>query len=97
VLFPHAIAKAQYGASGQGLEWAAATMTQFYMGKVNTVLGGLRRMPPTADETVQVMANGWDYLNAHRGRTHYRHFRCRGSPLGSGALHRPTNASVMSG
>jgi hypothetical protein len=84
--YVHNIAKAQYGASVQGLEWAEATMTRLYMGKVNTVLGGLKRMQPTSDEAAQVIANGWDYLNEHRGRTHYRHFRRGGYPLGSGGM-----------
>jgi hypothetical protein len=82
----HNIAKAQYGASVHGLEWAEATMTRLYMGKVHTVLGGLRRMQPTSDEAAQVIANGWDYLNEHRGRTHYRHVRRGGYPLGSGGI-----------
>jgi len=28
----------------------------------------------------------WDYLNEHRGRTHYRHLRRGGYPLGSGGI-----------
>ena len=65
----HKIAKAHYGTSLQGLEWAEATMTRLYMGKVSAVLGGLRRMQPTSDEAAQAIANGWEYLNEHRGRT----------------------------
>ena len=56
------------------------------MGKVSAVLGGLRRMQPTSDEAAQAIANGWEYLNAHRGRTHYRRFRRGGYPLGSGGI-----------
>jgi hypothetical protein len=82
----HRIAKAQYGASVQAVEWAEATMTRLYLGKVSTVLGGLRRMQPTSDEAAQVITNGWEYLNAHRGRTHYRQFRRGGYPLGSGGI-----------
>jgi hypothetical protein len=84
--YVHNVAKAQYGASLQGLEWAEATMTRLYMGKVSAVLGGLRRMQPTSDEAAQAIANGWEYLNAHRGRTHYRRFRRGGYPLGSGGI-----------
>jgi hypothetical protein len=80
------IAKAQYGTSLPGLEWAEATMTRLYLGKVSTVLGGLRRMQPTSDEAAQTIANGWEYLNEHRGRTHYRHLRRGGYPLGSGGI-----------
>ena len=82
----HKIAKAHYGTSLQGLEWAEATMTRLYVGKVSAVLGGLRRMQPTSDEAAQVIANGWEYLNAHRGRTHYRQLRRGGYPLGSGGI-----------
>ena len=54
-LFPHArqsldsypcaddiqnVAKAHYGASLQALEWAEATRTRLYVGKVSSVLGG---------------------------------------------------------
>ena len=80
------IAKAQYGTSLQGLEWAEATMRRLYLGKVSTVLGGLRHMQPTSDEAAQTIANGWEYLNEHRGRTHYRHLRRGGYPLGSGGI-----------
>ena len=82
----HKIAKAQYGTSLQGLEWAEATMTRLYMGKVSAVLGGLRRMQPTSDEAAQAIANGWEYLHAHRGRTNYRQLRRGGYPLGSGGI-----------
>jgi hypothetical protein len=82
----HNIAKVQYGASVQGLEWAEATMTRLYLGKGNAVLGGLRRMQPTSDEAAQTIANGWEYLHEHRGRTHYRQCRRGGYPLGSGGI-----------
>ena len=55
-------------------------MTRRDLGKVNAVLGGLRRMQPTSDEAAQVIANGGEYLNAHRGRTHYRRLRYGGYP-----------------
>lgn len=56
------------------------------MGPVSAVLGGLRRMQPTADEAAQARANGWEYRNAPRGRTTYRPLRRGGYPLGSGGL-----------
>jgi hypothetical protein len=84
--YVHNIAKAQYGTSLQGLEWAEATMTRLYMGKMSAVLGGLRRMQPTSDEAAQTIANGWAYLDEHRGRTHYRQLRRGGYALGSGGI-----------
>jgi hypothetical protein len=84
--YVHNVAKAQYGASLQGLEWAEATMTRLYMGKVSAVLGGLKRMQPASDAAAQAIANGWESLNAHRGRTPYRQFRRGGYPWGSGGI-----------
>lgn len=82
----HRVAKAQYGASVQALEWVEATMTRLYVGKVGRVLGGLRRMQASSDEADQAIANCWDYLDAHRERTHYRTLRRGGYPLGSGGI-----------
>jgi hypothetical protein len=84
--YVHNIAKAQYGTSLQGLEWAEATMTRLYLGNVSAVLGGLRRMQPTSDDAARVIMNGWEYLDEHRGRTNYRQLRRRGYPLGSGGI-----------
>ena len=82
----HTVATAHYGASLQGLAWAEATMTRLYMGQGSAVLGGLRRMQPTSHEAAQAMANGWEDLHVHRGRTHYRRGRRGGYPLGSGGI-----------
>jgi hypothetical protein len=82
----HRVAKAHYGASVQALEWVEATMTRLYLGKVGVVLGGLQRMQAQSDEAAQAIANCWDYLNEHRGRTAYRKLRRGGYPLGSGGI-----------
>jgi Uncharacterised protein family (UPF0236) len=82
----HRVAKAHYGASVQAVEWVEATMTRLSLGKVGVVLGGLQRMQAQSDEAAQAIANCWDYLNAHRGRTPYRHLRRGGYPLGSGGI-----------
>ena len=81
----HKIAKAQYGTSLQGLEWAEATMTRLYMGKVSAVLGRLRRMQPTSAEALKAIDNCWAYLNGHRDEG-YGMFRRGGYPLGSGGM-----------
>jgi hypothetical protein len=70
----------------QGLEWAEATMTWLYLGRVSAVLGGLTRMQPTSTEAAQAITNGWAYLDEHRGRTHYSQLRRGGYPLGSGGI-----------
>jgi hypothetical protein len=82
----HRMAKAQYGSSLQALEWVEATLTRLYLGKVAAVLGGLRRLQATSEEAAKAMANCWDYLNEHRGRTAYRKLRRGGYPLGSGGI-----------
>lgn len=82
----HKVAKAHYGASGQALEWVEATMTRLYLGKVGRVLGGLKRMQTQSDEAQKAIANCWDYLHEHRGRTTYQKLRRGGYPLGSGGI-----------
>jgi len=82
----HQMAKAQYGSSQQALEWVEATLTRLYLGKIGWVLGGLSRMHAASEEAAKAIANGWDYLNEHRDRTHYRQFRRGGYPLGSGGI-----------
>jgi hypothetical protein len=82
----HRVAKAHYGASVQAVEWVEATMTRLYLGKVGLVLGGLKRMQAQSDEAEKAIANCWDYLYEHRGRTAYQKLRRGGYPLGSGGI-----------
>jgi hypothetical protein len=79
-------AKGHYGASGQAWEWVEATLTRRSLGTVGLVLGGLKRMQAQSDEAAKAMANGWDSLDAHRGRTASRTLRRGGYPLGSGGI-----------
>lgn len=82
----HKVAKAQYGVSQQALEWVEATLTRLYLGKMGWVLGGLKRMHATSQDAAKAIDNCWEYLHEHRGRTHYRHLRRGGYPLGSGGI-----------
>jgi Transposase len=82
----HRVAKAHYGASVQAVEWVEATMTRLYLGKVGLVLGGLKRMQAQSDEAEKAIANCWNYLDEHRGRTNYRQLRRGSYPLGSGGV-----------
>jgi hypothetical protein len=43
-------------------------------------------MQAQSDEAAQAIANGWAYLDAHRGRTAYQKLRRGGYPLGSGGI-----------
>jgi hypothetical protein len=82
----HRVAKAHYGASVQAVEWVEATMTRLYLGKVGMGLGGLKRMQAQSDEAHKAIANCWDSLHEHRGRTTYQKLRRGGYPLGSGGI-----------
>ena len=82
----HKVAKAQYGDSLQAQEWAEATLTRLYLGKVGQVRGGLRRMQPTSEEALKAIDNCWVYLTDHRSRTHSQTLRRGGYPLGSGGM-----------
>jgi hypothetical protein len=53
----HKVAKAQYGQTCQAVEWVEAPLTRLYLGKVGTVLGGLRRMQPTSAEALKAIDN----------------------------------------
>jgi hypothetical protein len=82
----HKVAKGQYGLPERALEWVEATLTRLYLGKVEWVLGGLRRMQPTSEEARKAIDNCWGYLHAHRQRTPYGKFRRGGYPIGSGGI-----------
>jgi hypothetical protein len=43
-------------------------------------------MQAQSDEAAKAIANCWDYLDAHRGRTAYHKLRRGGYPLGSGGI-----------
>ena len=92
----HKVAKAQYGDSLQAQEWAEATLTRLYLGKVGQVLGGLRRMQPTSEEALKAIDNCWVYLTDHRSRTHYQTLRRGAIPWAVGAWNPRTNSSAMS-
>jgi hypothetical protein len=80
------VATAHYGASVQAVEWVEATRTRLSLGQVGTVLGGLKRMQAQSDAAQKAMANCWDSLYEHRGRTTYHKLRRGGYPLGSGGI-----------
>ena len=61
-------------------------MPRLSLGKMGTVLRGLRRMQPTSDEARQAIDKCWLYLKEHRGRTDYGRLRRGGYPLGSGGM-----------
>ena len=61
-------------------------MTRLSLGQVSLVLGGLHRMKAQSEEAAKAMANCWDSLAMHRGRTAYRALRRGGYPLGSGGI-----------
>jgi hypothetical protein len=82
----HKVAKVHYESAERALEWVEATLTRLYVGKVGWVLGGLKRMKATSEEAAKAISNCWEYLHAHRDRTHYRQLRRGGYPIGSGGI-----------
>jgi hypothetical protein len=68
--YRHTVAKAQYADPFRAHAWTEAPLTRLSLGKVGQVRGGLRRMPPAADEALQALDHCWVYLNAQRRRTH---------------------------
>ena len=82
----HTVARAQDGQTVQALEGVEAPVTRWSMGKMGSVLGGLRRRQPPSNDACKGIANCWGYLNAHRGRTASGRVRRGGSPLGSGGM-----------
>jgi hypothetical protein len=82
----HKVAQVQYASSERALEWVEATLTRLYLGKVRWVLGRLKCMKAASSEAAKAISNCWDYLHAHRHRTHYRQFRRGGYPIGSGGI-----------
>jgi hypothetical protein len=61
-------------------------MSRLSLGKVGLVLGGLKRMQAQSDEAAKAIANCWDYLETHRGRTTSQKLQRGGYPLGSGGI-----------
>lgn len=82
----HTVAKVHYAAPERALAWVEATLTRLSLGKVGWVLGGLRRMQPASDEARKAIDNCWEYLHAHRDRTHDGKLRRGGYPIGSGGI-----------
>jgi Uncharacterised protein family (UPF0236) len=82
----HKVTKVHYESAERALAWVEATLTRLYVGKVEWVLGGLKRMKATSEEAAKAISNCWDYLYAHRDRTHYRQLRRGGYPIGSGGI-----------
>jgi hypothetical protein len=70
----------------QALAGVEATLARLYVGKVGWVLGGFKRMKAASEEAAEAISNCWDYLYAHRDRTHYRQLRRGGDPIGSGGI-----------
>jgi len=83
----HRVAATQYADHPpQALEWVEATMTRLFVGEVDKVMGGLKRMPPSALKAGTEIDNLLIYLRTHRHRIAYRSQRHGGYPLSSGGI-----------
>ena len=93
----HKVAKAQYGQTCQALEWVEATLTRLYMGKVGTVLGGLRRMQATsAKRSKRLTTAGYILMTIGAGLT-MASFAAEAIRWGVGASNRRIHSCIMSG
>jgi len=83
----HTVAATQYGDQPQkALEWVEATMARLFMGEVNPVIGGLRRMEPSTVKAGAEIDNLITYLQNNRPRISYGSQRKGGYPLSSGGI-----------
>jgi uncharacterized protein UPF0236 len=83
----HRVAATQYADHPpQALEWAEATMARLFLGEVNKVIGGLKRLQPSTLKAGTEIANLITYLRNHRHRIAYRSQRHSGYPLSSGGI-----------
>jgi hypothetical protein len=80
------VAKQHYGESLHAQEWAEATMTRLFLGQVQPVISGLKRMQPASDTVANVIAKLVGYLDEHREQVNYGAKRRAGYPLGSGGI-----------
>ncbi len=83
----HTVAQAQYGEQPEkALEGVEGTMARLFMGEVDRVLRGLRRMRPAALKAMAEIEALITYLQNNRHRIHYGSQRQGGYPLSSGGI-----------
>jgi len=83
----HQVATTQYADHPQqALEWVEATLAKLFMGEVDKVIGGLKRMRPSAVKAGPEIDNLITYLRNNRHRIAYRSQRQGGYPLSSGGI-----------
>jgi hypothetical protein len=83
----HAVAAAQYGEQPhKALEWVEAMMARLFVGEVDRVRGGLKRMQPATIKAGAEINNLLTYLQNNRHRVHYGAQRKGGYPLSRGGI-----------
>ena len=101
-LFPHAqlildyyhcsehvreVANDHYGkGTRQAQEWAEATLTRIYYGRMHDVLIGLHNMEPKTEAIEEKIAKLCNYLSDHKNKTRYGAAKRAGYHIGSGAI-----------
>lgn len=81
------VANTHYGqGTEQALEWVESTMCRLFYAEVTNVIGGLRKMKPTNDESAEEIRKLIGYLGNNRHRIHYRGDLIGGYPIGSGGI-----------
>jgi hypothetical protein len=82
----HAVARAQFGETVAGWQWAEAQLTCLYLGEVQRVIEGLQELRAEgspADDDIRKLIR---YLIDHEERVDYGAAKRSGSPRGSGAM-----------
>jgi len=83
----HRLALTQYADHPQqALEWVEATMARLFLGEVDKVIGGLKRMRPSAVKAGPEVDTLITYLRNNCHRSAYRSQRQGGYPLSSGGI-----------
>lgn len=83
----HDVAKDHYGkGTCKAREWAEATLTRIYYGRMDDVLTGLHNMEPKTAEIEEKIAKLCNYLSDHKNKTRYGAAKRAGYHIGSGAI-----------
>lgn len=82
----HAVANEQHEDTAAALEWAEATLARLSLGRVSSVIAGLKRTKPRTAAVGETIRKLVGYLSANQDRVAYDACRSQGIPRGSGGI-----------
>lgn len=82
----HAVASEQQNDAASALEWAEATLARLSLGRVSSVIAGLKRTNPRTAAAREAIRKLIGYLDTNRDRVAYGSYRSQGIPRGSGGI-----------